>query len=330
MYKLGAKDKKILYLLHKNCRLSNSKIARLVGISKDGVKYKINKFERDGLIRGYFLNLRTIKQGYVTYVVFLRLRNVGSKRLAQIINSIINKKHVIYCATCFGAWDISLQIMSRSIFTFENYINEIIDLIGNQLTDYQTFISIKEYKIYSNITDKYFGNIRFKFKPLLNRFKKLILDATDKKILLLLSENARMPLHIIAKRVNKSLDVVRYRIKRIENNGYIYSYDVLLDSAMMGYSMNVLFLQMHNLTREKENRLAGFFQYHPDIRWAHKTTGQQIILVETLTNSQESFQNLITELKNRFSDMIVSYDSILEFKKYKDITLPDLDELERI
>ena len=75
MYKLDSKDKKILYLLHQNCRLSNTKISKLVGLSKDGVKYKINKFIKTGLIKGFFLNLRTIEMGYPTYVVYFRFNN---------------------------------------------------------------------------------------------------------------------------------------------------------------------------------------------------------------------------------------------------------------
>lgn len=328
MYKLDAKDRKILYLLHKNCRLSNAQISRMVGLSKDGVKYKINRFVKDGLIKSFFLNMRTIAQGYATYVVYLRLRKVSSQGQKEIIDKLVKKKYIIFCASCFGKWDISLQISTRSVFNFEKYMDEISSLLGSQLSDYQTFISIKEYKVYSNTIDEYFGKIRLSYKTGLKPFKKLKLDDLDKKIFSLLAEDARVPLYIMSRKLNKSLDVVRYRLKRLESHGYIYNYDIVLDHAKLGYSLNTLFLYVHNLTQEKEKQLKGFFQQHPNIRWAHKTTGRQVILVETLTNSQEIFQDLITTLKNKFSDIILSYDSVMEFDNYKDITLPDLDELD--
>ena len=329
MIDLDSKDRKILYLLHKNCRLSNSQIGRMVRLSKDGVKYRVNNFVKDGLVRGFFLNIGITTMGYVNFIVYIRLHNTDDKRLANLLNSVKQKNYVIYCATCLGKWDISLQILSRSILTFEKYLNEIIDIIGPQLSDYYTFISFKEYKVYSNIIDEYFKGVKLKYIPKYRKpFNKIKLDELDKKILYLLAENARMPLYIIAKKTNKSMDVVRYRQNKLEDNGYMFSYDILLDNSKFGYAMNLLFLYIHNMTGTRESELSIFFQRNPYIRWAHKTISQQVILVETLTNSQKLFQNLINELKNKFSDIIVSYDSILEIENHKDITIPNLDEMD--
>ncbi len=301
----------------------------MIGLSKDGVKYKINKLMEGGIIKGFFFNIGFTTMGYVNHVVYIRLHNIDNKRLAKLINSLKSKNYIVYCAACLGKWDLSLQILSRSILTFEKYLNEIIELMGPQLSDYQTFISFREYKVYSNIIDEYFKGAKVNYTPNYRKpFNQIKLDELDKKILYLLSENARMPLFEIAKRTKKSIDIIQYRKKRLEKNGYMYSYGISLDNAKFGYTMNVLFLYIHNMTINRENELTRFFQNHKNIRWAHKAIGQQTILIETLTDSQKAFQNLITELKNKFSDIIASYDSILEFENFKDITIPNLDEVD--
>ena len=84
-------------------------------------------------------------------------------------------------------------------------VNEIIKLVGHHLSDYQTFASIKEYKIYSNVIDEYFSNVKLKFEQhYIKPFKKIKLDSLDKKILYILSENARIPFYIIAKKTKRT------------------------------------------------------------------------------------------------------------------------------
>ncbi len=325
---LTFKDRKLLYLLNENCRLSNTKIGKLIGLSKDGVKYKIDKLFDNGLLVEYFLNFNYEMLGFRSYIVLLRLQKIDSEKQEKIAQKIIKKKHITYCATGFGNWDLLIEIVTNSIINFENYIDKIIKSFGGKLIDYQTFIAIKEYKPYSSIIPDFFGNVKVKYKKQLPRkFKGIKLDKLDIKILNLLTKNARMPLYIIADKCNRSLDVIRYRLKRIEGSGLINSYQVLIDNQKLDYSMNLLFLSVHNLTKEKEDKLARFLKHHRNIRWAYKTVGRQVIVVETLTKSMQQFQDLMTDLKNKFSDVISSYESILEFKKYKDIMMPDLSEL---
>ena len=48
--KLDVKDKKILTLLDENSRLSNSQIAKKVGLSKPAVEYRLRRFEKNKIV----------------------------------------------------------------------------------------------------------------------------------------------------------------------------------------------------------------------------------------------------------------------------------------
>ena len=56
------------------------------------------------------------------------------------------------------------------------------------------------------------------------------MDALDKAILVCLSENARMTASAIGKRVRLSVSSVTERIKKLEENGIIERYTLLVDS----------------------------------------------------------------------------------------------------
>ena len=67
----------------------------------------------------------------------------------------------------------------------------------------------------------------------------MILDATDKKILRLLQEDAHMTLKDIANKINLSLTPVHDRVKRLEKEGIIEKYVSVLNKKKLGINLTV-------------------------------------------------------------------------------------------
>ena len=65
------------------------------------------------------------------------------------------------------------------------------------------------------------------------------MDATDKKILNLLQKNARLTYKEIAEQINLTQTPVYDRIKRMESEGVIEKYVVILDKHKVGTSLTV-------------------------------------------------------------------------------------------
>jgi len=68
----------------------------------------------------------------------------------------------------------------------------------------------------------------------------LELNETDKKILKNLLDDARFSSRQIAKNVGVSVGTVLSRIKRMEENGLIKGYSVILDHEKLGYELTVV------------------------------------------------------------------------------------------
>jgi DNA-binding Lrp family transcriptional regulator len=66
------------------------------------------------------------------------------------------------------------------------------------------------------------------------------LNETDKKILKNLLEDARFSSRQIAKNVGVSVGTVLSRIKKMENDGIIKGYSVILDHEKLGYELTVV------------------------------------------------------------------------------------------
>ena len=50
MLKLDKKDKKLLYYLSKNARMSNTQLSNKIGLSKNSVKYRVERLLKEGII----------------------------------------------------------------------------------------------------------------------------------------------------------------------------------------------------------------------------------------------------------------------------------------
>ncbi len=69
---------------------------------------------------------------------------------------------------------------------------------------------------------------------------KMNLDETDVKVLKTLTEDARLSSRQVAKQCDISIGTVLSRIKRMEEEGIIKGYTVLLDQEKLGYELTVV------------------------------------------------------------------------------------------
>ena len=67
-----------------------------------------------------------------------------------------------------------------------------------------------------------------------------MLDDTDSRIIEVLERDARTSLRGIAEEVGVSLGTVSNRVKKLEDNGVIKDYRVILDSEKVGWNLNVV------------------------------------------------------------------------------------------
>ena len=66
------------------------------------------------------------------------------------------------------------------------------------------------------------------------------MDDIDKKIIKVLEDDARTSLRKISELVDVSLGTVSNRVKRMEKNGIIRGYSVILDPDKIGWELNVV------------------------------------------------------------------------------------------
>ena len=108
---MDEKDLKILAILAENSRTPSARIARALGISDVAVKKRIIKLEREGVIKGYGLEVNPSKLGYSS-IACVGI-NVSSESLLDVAKELSSREDVVFVALTSGDHDIMIELWAK-------------------------------------------------------------------------------------------------------------------------------------------------------------------------------------------------------------------------
>jgi len=116
--------------------------------------------------------------------------------------------------------------------------------------------------------------------------KNFQLSETDRQILALLRQDARMSYKVIAQKTGVAISTVHNTIKKLTDNGVIKNFSLKLDSEKIGYDLTVVLgiLTKQGSLHEVEQRLVQ----HPNVCQVYVVTGEfDIIVMAKFANTNE-------------------------------------------
>ena len=118
------------------------------------------------------------------------------------------------------------------------------------------------------------------------------IDALDKKILSILSKNARMPFKDVATECNVSRAAIHQRVQRLIEIGVILGSAFNINPKALGYNTCTyvgITLERGNMYREVAKQIALI----PEIVECHYTTGSYTMLVKLYARDNEQLMDLL-------------------------------------
>jgi len=131
---------KILEALQVNARLSNSEIARRVGISSPAVAERIRKLEDASIIEGYKTKVEPFELGYQLRALITVRAFMG--RLKPFLEKVKTFDEVINCYRITGNENIVMEVILHNQKHLEKFIDQLI-----------TYGETKTQVILSNVID---------------------------------------------------------------------------------------------------------------------------------------------------------------------------------
>ncbi len=322
MKQLDLKDKKILTLLSYNSRLRLHEIAKQVKLSKNSIKYRIERLQKVGIIKKFvpYVNYDALKKN--TYDIFIKVK-VRKEQEKELLNFFKESKNVLWAATLFGEWDIFVQAVAKNKENFyHQFMDSITNKFGHMIDDYEIKINTKRLKIDHGIPE--FKSLIKKELPKVKRnYKDIKLDNKDYKLIHALSLNARASFIELARITGESSETTRNRFNKLIKHNIIEGFSIFIDPLKLGRINFLTFFRLHDFSSEKEKEFTTYLESKDNVGLALKNGNfPEIYLLTTAKNNYE-IETFIKETQDKFFSIIKKTTNITITEEIKLVMFPE-------
>jgi Lrp/AsnC family transcriptional regulator for asnA, asnC and gidA len=317
MEKLDLKDRKILYHLRIDSRQSFSKIGKRVGLHKDVVAYRVKKMVDEGIIKSFFTSINEHKLGTTMLRFYLTFQYVSPKLKKEIIEFFIKNIPSTVIHTTEGKYDLIIMVNVKNIVKFSYKWDKIF-------SRYRDYFS---YQVFSVLCEVTF----YKYTFLLDEKKEdqkdriiakdyddgeiVEIDDLDKKILQLISTNARIPTVELAEKLNTTTITINNRIKNLIKSGIIMGFQINIDYSKIGYKWIKADIVLKD--PDKAQKIITLVEENPNLITKIKTIGYADLELVFWLEDINQLHQLMENISEKYPDAIKNYTFISISETFK-------------
>jgi len=323
---IDLKDRKILFELSRNGRLSSAAIGRAVGLSREVVDYRINQLTQRGILSGFVTLIDTSHLGYRKHTMYLRFQNTTEEEEETIINSLVAEKKIIWVATCAGGWDLGILTASRTAAELSDTISLVSQICNGHLG---------EYHLLEDVHDAYLGlgllaedftpkpppiereGIAFQRQLATQPHKFGTIGKRDLDILRALIREPLAPLRHISQETHITTQTAKKSIEHLISSGILCGFMPMISFYKLGYQWYLTWLRFNAFTPADETRLFQYCKQHPNILWYIRTIGTWYVQLSIFATDILHYREILGGIRKEFASIIQHHDTALVLNQYK-------------
>lgn len=286
MIEIDARSRNILRSLSENSRVSYNELAKRAGCSPQTAKKRLQWLEKEFGIR-YVLEFDEEKIGlsaaYVAYAKFKTMPDTTMlKKLLQAHDG------PQFAALTKGDFDLVIYFSGRANLDFSKWANWFRQQLEDYITEWQP----------AHTTGFWYG-----FFPLSrNTIAQIPLEGPKKKMLMLLAENARMPLEELARKCGIPQSTAHYHLEKILSADYVNRCTIVMQKSSYPITSAV------------------FESYHVGKEFMTRNLRARYLLMGEETNLSASNQLIASfNAVGAFEDIIIkSFETLEECQGYSE------------
>ncbi|MFC1752401.1 Lrp/AsnC family transcriptional regulator [Thermoproteota archaeon] len=317
MIKLDTKDRRILHELDINARQSNARIGKKVRLSREVVKYRIDRMIKAGIIIRFSTIVNFFRLGLNKYKLYLRLRNATKEKIEEIGEYLFNHKKTEWVVIGSGPWDVIVNFILPNVNEFDDEVQNVLNKYSDYVQEKAELITLYiSHAPRGFLTEKEFDYKKdIVFYSSENKQEKI--DKIDEEILKILANNARMPVTDIAKRLKTTARIIQYKIREMEKKHIILSYKVTLDPKKTGSTFYKAIFYLGNTTKKRLDEFMNYCYLIEESVWPQRLVGSWDAELDMEVKDYERFNEIMMDLRQRFSDIIKNTEFFVASKEYK-------------
>jgi len=298
-------DRKILFHLLQNSRQPLKTIGKKVRISRELASYRIRRLQKQGIITNFTIETDLERLGYGSTNIYFKFRNTNPTKHQEIIDFFTNHTLTSYVSSLEGIYDFQVEVFLGDASDTEAFYDEMVK-------KFHKYLSI-EFSV------GWIRGIEYNYPFLLNESvnttkptqwgwgKSLVpIDNLDFQILKQLATNSHTPTKTIAKRLQSTISIISYRIKKLEKQGIITGYTINIDWSQLGYRWFHLQIGLSDIN--KKNEVMNYIQQNPHLIRILKGLLHRVDVHCTyLLKNVEQLRMIVEDITATFPDSIANY-----------------------
>ena len=295
---LNELDYKLLSYLYHSSNEPISKISKETKLTRDQVRYKMEKYVKEGLILKYYPVFDYSKLGYKTLSSFF-LKFETNSMTEKFVKKMKKHKNIISFVEIFSKFDLGIDCIFKDEEELNGFIEELFEdkecilkeyvLIKSQFTEVYP-LKIFEHKNKEN------------YQISGNEEEKIKLDKLDLKILKILSENGRERLIDIATKCKTSSEAALYRIRRLKKEKVILGNRILFNKSLLGYFSSLILLNFNRFSKENKDKILRLARNSKSASTLSFNLNKPYCIIQVLHKNEEELRKTIERIKKVFEN----------------------------
>jgi len=299
-------DKKIIYEIDLNPRISLNILAKKLRINRNTLEYRLDNLIKKGIIKNFFAIVNGFNLGFNYYKYLVKVNKVSED---FSLEKLFQEENIVWIGETDGYWDFAFTLRAKNQDDLNNALNLINSLINVREK------SLEIINIASVFNERWLIDSK-EIKEIPNKFYNITkIDKVDKEILTILSNNAREKLVNISNRIKLTPEAVAKRLKNLEKSKIIMGYKARINYSLLGYDYYHLLLTVSSI-EIKKNFLAFLKSFNNCIT-VIELLGKYDIQAEFIAKSHAEIRQIIDELKKNFPDQIQEIERLVIVKETK-------------
>ena len=309
MYKLDHIDRKIIYELGKNSRLSYKQIAKNINSKKEVVAYHIKQLIARRMITKFVPVFALSRLNIFSSKIYLRLQGLNKEAEKKLYDYLRSDPEIVWIAKCVGRWDLLLGMYTKNIVDFSNKKSKILSIFGKYIKDYDItqiedgLVFNRDYLTKKPVTYRQ----HFVFG---GKVENNVLDKEEIRIIQLIKNDARFQATDISKKLNIDARTVIKKIKNLQKREILQGFTVFLDIKKIGIQFHKLCIHLQNYEKNNISKLTSFLKANPNTIHLIKSLGSWELEVEIETENSSNIHDYISEIRNKFPETIKQIDLV--------------------
>jgi Lrp/AsnC family leucine-responsive transcriptional regulator len=309
--KLDKIDTKLISCLMKNCRLQLSTLARIIGISKNGVMNRINRLQQIGVVNNFQTYIHVPKLAYNSSIIMLKT-SLTLVEEVEYLKYVARMPYIMNALNTTGSHNFFIYFYYCDFDHFNRIVSNILKrsnardfLILNTHRFIFTELSMTDIDVDIDASVK---KEDYSYQKLFRQRgnEKVKIDGKDIDLLYLLANNSRATLTELAMKLGLNRETVNYRLKKLVKGNIIAKFQPNVNPYSLGHHAYLIKIKLIN--REKSGEVIRFIattKKANDILELYESWSIMAFMHYDSVSKLQAFEN---ELVERFGNDMLEYD----------------------